>query len=702
MSFKVQIKNINQNFDNIILVGGLTIEQLKIKYNWLLNANVKNCILGEDSNGLVWYSGEWICGEWENGTWYSGIWHDGTWKNGRWYSYLIDKAMIISNRFVILDKSKIYSEFRSGQWLQGDFYNGIFGYDDNVKLNAEYDDLTGKTFQSAYWYNGKFHDGLFKKSVWFNGIWYFGEMDTSYWMNGKFYSGTFSFHNPQGTTNWYDGNWYGGDFVEGNWGGGSFEEININVKSRFGIANSLDSKTEWRGGTFYGGEFHSGLNVDTDGNYLPCSNNNITQWLNGDFKNGTWYGGHFRLGNFYYGTWMSGIFNTITGITSKNNCIWHDGKWMSGLWINGVFNGGHFYSGMWLDGDFINGYISTNTIENPLEKQILATNITPPSLTAYTVDTITHNSVTFHGRVTNNGGSTIIDRGVCWVINNNSSNVPVTGDTQLNHYMSDQGTMGNIDVTINGLNSNSLYYMRAYAKNITGLTYSNTISFNTSDIGNLVPYVTTFDTLSGSTSNGVLLKGHVSGDLIVITDVGFGYGTDPDPLNWTDSVSLGATISIEFQTNIIGLTSLQKYYYRAYAKNNVGTGYGVILQFTTKDNVPTVVPTVETAGYDITQLFENSAVILGEMTSNGNDFIINVGACWSTSPNPSILDDHTTELPSSGPIITTINNLIGGTKYYVKAYATNSVGVGYGDDIEIITMPVTTAPTVQMVDAKAI
>jgi len=700
MSFKVQIKNINQNFDNIILVGGLTIEQLKIKYNWLLNANVKNCILGEDSNGLVWYSGEWICGEWENGTWYSGIWHDGTWKNGRWYSYLIDKAMIISNRFVILDKSKIYSEFRSGQWLQGDFYNGIFGYDDNVKLNAKYEDLTGKTFQSAYWYNGKFHDGLFKKSVWFNGIWYFGEMDTSYWMNGKFYSGTFSFHNPQGRINWYDGNWYGGDFVEGIWYNGSFDEININIKSRFGTANSSNSSTEWKGGTFYGGEFHSGLNIDADGNYLPCSNNNITQWTDGDFKNGTWYGGHFYKGNFYYGTWMSGIFNTETGITSRNKCIWHDGKWMSGLWINGVFNGGHFYSGMWLDGDFINGYISTNTIENPLEKQILATNITPPSLIAYTGDTITHNSVTFHGRVTNNGGSTIIDRGVCW----STINVMiVTGET---FYISDQGTMGNMDIVISGLLPNTTYYARAYAKNITGLTYSNTISFDTSNTQNLEPRVTTFPIGEGVTSDSANLYGRFTDNLSDISEVGFYYAIDSEPINWISVIFPSPITSREFNMIITDLNSSQLYYYRAYAIktiNNVNNiGYGDILQFITKDNVPTDEPTVETTGYDSDKLLENSAVILGEMTSNGNAIIINVGACWSTSPNPSISDDHSTEPPSSGTFITTINNLIGGTKYYVKAYATNSVGVGYGDDIEIITMPVTTAPTVQMVNAKAI
>ena len=55
MGFKVQIVDISENFDNIILTNNLTIEKVKIKYNWLLNASVKNCIVGEDSYGLVWY-----------------------------------------------------------------------------------------------------------------------------------------------------------------------------------------------------------------------------------------------------------------------------------------------------------------------------------------------------------------------------------------------------------------------------------------------------------------------------------------------------------------------------------------------------------------------------------------------------------------------------------------------------------------------
>ena len=110
MAFRVDIINIENNINNILLTDDLTIEILKVKYNWILNANIKNAVLGQNDYGLVWYMGEWICGEWEDGTWYSGIFHDGIWKNGRWYSYLLDKVMVLSKRLTILGEDKIYSQ----------------------------------------------------------------------------------------------------------------------------------------------------------------------------------------------------------------------------------------------------------------------------------------------------------------------------------------------------------------------------------------------------------------------------------------------------------------------------------------------------------------------------------------------------------------------------------------------------------------
>ncbi len=694
MAFKVEIVNINENADNIILVSGLTIERLKIRYNWVLNASVKDCIIGEDDYGLVWYSGEWVCGEWIDGTWYSGIWHDGIWNNGKWYSYLIDKAMVVSNRFVILDKNETYSEFRSGLWKQGDFYDGIFGYDRDIS-NKSYSDLTGKTFSSSYWEDGKFHDGIFTNSVWYNGILYYGNMINSYWLNGKFYSGTFNHHQ------WYDGIWYGGDFVEGKWIYGTFDRINSSINSRFGTANLELSRTEWINGNFYNGEFHSGLNIDASGNTIPSIDSNKTHWLNGNFYGGKWYGGHFHNGKFYTGNWYGGVFNTDTGTTNASACIWYDGNWYNGLWINGIFYDGHFYDGMWMDGQFVNGYMSTNTVENPLLQQILATNVVAPTVITNSATTITTTSAIGNGRVTNNGGATILDRGICWCL---YPAYPVTGNTGSNHSISDGGSMGNISILMNSLSVGTIYNIKAYARNITGLTYGNNITFTTETSTNDVPsvitnYITDIIDVSAK-AVGFVTNNNGSN----VTACGFYYSLNPNP-GPTDFDQPATPPTLpgigEFSATLSSLSPNTPYYVKAYATNSSGTKIGNELLFTTQITSPVVAPTVEI--YYVDTLADTSAITYGSVTFNGNAIITAFGACWSTSPNPTLSDPNTSGVGSSGSFSTLMTGLLPNTTYYVRTYATNSLTTSYSTNIVLTftTLPLRTLPSVDLLGVTA-
>lgn len=706
-TFEVEIKDINNNIDNIILVDGLTIELVKLRYNWVLNANVKNCIIGEDSYGLVWYSGEWLCGEWIDGTWYSGIWHDGVWKNGKFYSYLIDKAMIISNRFVILDKENIYSEFRSGTWMTGDFYNGTFGYDPNLKNDASYEDLNARNFTSAYWEDGRYHDGIFKKSVWFNGLFYNGEMESSYWMKGKFYNGTFYFHNPQGPYNWYDGSWYGGDFIEGNWKNGTFDQINKEIKSRFGTASAKDAYTIWWDGRFLNGEFHSGLNLDASGNTLHSISDGLTQWMSGGFYNGKWYGGYFLSGTFYNGEWFSGIFNSTTGETARNYCIWERGTWYTGLWINGIWKGGHFYSGLWLDGLFLNGYLSTNSIENIVEPQKLFNDVVNPTVKAISINNITYNSATFIGEVTNDGGGHILDRGVCWSTNNDF-------DINLNDgVISDQGSMGNMSITINNLSYDTLYNVKAYAINETGISYSIITGFTTSAVIDGAPSVVTLDP-TNIIHDGAQLIGRVnSSSTGAISESGFYYSsthTIPDEDD-TLEPNINTTLGIDYMSEISsGLTENTLYYVRAYAINAIGIGFGGVKTFTTSINTTPVAPTIVFAPTNSNLTIENNwfevigtdtASARGNVTSNGNAFVTEMGACFvkdSESHLPTIDDNIVFILGSTGYFYIDITGLNSGESYKVRLFATNDNHLtGYSDMHVITTNLVTTAPTVSVI-----
>jgi hypothetical protein len=701
MAFKVQIVNTEENANNMILVSGLTIEIVKLKYNWLLNATVKNCIVGEDDYGLVWYSGEWVCGEWVDGTWYSGIWDDGTWKNGKWYSYLIDKAKIVAGIFVILDKYYTYSQFLSGYWKGGDFYDGIFGADRDISSGITYSDLINKDFTCSYWENGKFHNGIFKNSVWVNGIFYNGNMSGSYWMNGTFYNGTFNHHQ------WFNGLWYGGDFQEGDWFNGTFDQIDVNIKSRFGTANLYNSKTSWYGGTFYNGEFHSGLNLDSSGNTMPSINSSLTHWYNGNFRGGKWYGGHFHNGNFYIGNWYGGVFNDSFGLIPSSKCIWHDGNWYNGLWMNGTFLDGHFYDGMWLDGIFSGGYISTNIIEGVLLTQSLASNPNLPTVVTSGATNITSNNATLNGRVTNNGGATILDRGICWSINSD----PVTGNTINNSYLNDGGSMGNISMSIGGLTSGTLYYFRAYARNITGITYGNQMTFNTIVVPNSPPSVHTLGALNISsgiidgtgTADG---KGNITDSTSSpVTSCGIYYDTTPDPYPLgsiaTGVVPGGPNGIGEFTAQLTNLYQLTTYNIRAFAINADGIGIGEIYPFTTPVVSPVTACVVTT--YDpIQSIADTSAVTYAEVLDNGNGTISTVGACWSTTINPTTSDPHTIDPGVTGPFYTTMTGLSPSTTYHVRAYAINSFGTSYGEDRVFTTTQLRTVPTVIMIKSTPI
>lgn len=70
--------------------------------------------------------------------------------------------------------------------------------------------------------------------------------------------------------------------------------------------------------------------------------------------------------------------------------------------------------------------------------------------------------------------------------------------------------------------------------------------------------------------------------------------------------------------------------------------------------------------------------INGNVSSDGGSEITSRGVCWSTSQNPTIADNKTTE--TSNTFTSTIFDLVANTTYYFRIYATNSVGTGYGSE----------------------
>ena len=75
----------------------------------------------------------------------------------------------------------------------------------------------------------------------------------------------------------------------------------------------------------------------------------------------------------------------------------------------------------------------------------------------------------------------------------------------------------------------------------------------------------------------------------------------------------------------------------------------------------------------------------GTITSDGNLEITQRGVCWGLNSMPTIADSTTNDGTGAGTFTSNLTNLKSNTTYYVRAYATNSLGTGYGDEISFTT-----------------
>lgn len=290
--------------------------------------------------------------------------------------------------------------------------------------------------------------------------------------------------------------------------------------------------------------------------------------------------------------------------------------------------------------------------------------ITLPTVTTDSVDAVTDTTATCGGTVTADGNAAVTMRGVCWSTLPN----PTVSDSH-----TDDGTgLGIFNSSMTGLTSGTIYYVRAYATNSAGTAYGTTRTFTTR-----ISVITT--PVSGITSTTVVCGGTVnSAGNAEVTMRGVCWDTLPAP-TLSGSHTSDGTGAGTFTSHITGLTPGVTYYVRAYATNSVGTVFGQDITFSTADTTPTVTTKA------ISFLTDTSAVSGGNVTFDGGAAVTMRGICWDTLPNPTVSGIHTTDSASMGIFTSSMMNLTPATTYYVRAYATNSVGTTYGEEISFRT-----------------
>ena len=197
----------------------------------------------------------------------------------------------------------------------------------------------------------------------------------------------------------------------------------------------------------------------------------------------------------------------------------------------------------------------------------------------------------------------------------------------------------------------------------------------------IVPPTITTAEASNISATEALCGGTVEaeGDATV-TERGVCYSTSLNPTIADKFVAKGSGVG-DFTCKLSELTPSTTYHVRAYATTVNGTYYGDEKEFTTRYAQLPLALTGE-----ISNVMTSMAECRGEVYDQGT-YVFARGVCYGTSPNPTVDGDHTDDGEGPGLFDSRIFNLMGGTTYYVRAYATNGDGTAYGEEKSFTTLP---------------
>jgi len=308
-----------------------------------------------------------------------------------------------------------------------------------------------------------------------------------------------------------------------------------------------------------------------------------------------------------------------------------------------------------------------------------------PTLTTTLVTSIAETTAISGGNITTDGGSPITARGVCW------STVPGATVT-LSTKTTDGSGLGSFSSSITGLTGTTTYYVRAYATNILGTTYGSELFFTTTAksvvavIPVLITNVVTSIGFTSATSGGSITTDGGA----PVTSRGVCWSTSAAPTVALSTKTSDGTGIVSFTSSITGLLPSTTYHVRAYATNSQGTGYGQEQTFVTSS---TAVPTLSTSAAAF--IGATTAESGGNISLDGGATITVRGICWSTSSGPTTsLTTKTSDGTGTGIFTSNLTGLTASTLYYIRAYATNSVGTSYGNEVTFTTSAAVTTPTV--------
>ena len=188
------------------------------------------------------------------------------------------------------------------------------------------------------------------------------------------------------------------------------------------------------------------------------------------------------------------------------------------------------------------------------------------------------------------------------------------------------------------------------------------------------------------TRSTALFHGTVNVDISTYNDVEFGImiAETEKELSAREGEMFAAKVLIgkEFKLEIGNLSPSCLYYYCAWLLlNDTQYEFGNIKEFNTIGASVPMLTTLEATSINL-----RSATVGGNVTDDGGSDVVERGICYSTSANPSISNKKIVCGCGLGEFTCDLTDLEKNTKYYVRAYAINSIGISYGNEIKFTTL----------------
>jgi hypothetical protein len=305
-----------------------------------------------------------------------------------------------------------------------------------------------------------------------------------------------------------------------------------------------------------------------------------------------------------------------------------------------------------------------------------------PTVQTLAANAITGSSATLNAQITSSGGLELYGRGFKYGTDPN----PISNGSD--YFVS--GTNNTYSAYPTGFASGQQIFFCAFAHNELGWAYGEILSFNTlnpqltvsptslTDFGAVM--INTSSEPKSFTVSGSDLSGTVGLNASVGFRISLNSGrraeratTDQITLYPVDGVLPETTIYVFFEPTAV----------QPYTGNVSIITPGVAEVNVSLSGTGITVPTL--TAIEVAEITQTSAISGGNITDNGGNAVTARGVCWSESPAPTLADAHSSDGEGSGVFSSQLSDLLPGTQYFVRAYATNLAGTVYSEAVTFIT-----------------